>query len=177
MPIVYPRDKWRLIGHLAFGDIASGVFWGSGYRRIHTYYRGLASATGASLQLRLSTDGSTFDTGASDYTHVSKLNQNGSDNNVQSGGTSFMNIQNSALPSPALAVAAHGEIFVEDPSDTDFHCQCSWSTVTYLSGPGPVLQVGSGLRKSTSEILGLQVSLSSGTLSEGEMEVWGLVDG
>lgn len=130
------------------------------------------------LHLRTSADGSTFDSGASDYAYTGGRFSGAGGGSVASGAAAQIVLYafGGAGSGQGNASGEQGAhlIHVWRPSDPHY-TQINW-TGGYRNASGVSIAVaGSGWRASSAAVRGLRLSYDSGDISEGRLFGWGVL--
>ena len=126
----------------------------------------LPATDNTQLQMRTSTDGgSTFDSGASDYTYRA-INAVGTYSSIGSTGASEIALTGSG--SSGLGNVSgdevSGEIIFNNPRDTDAAVGLNWR-LTGENGASLLLWLGGGKRAADGDVDGYQIFMSSGNIA------------
>ncbi len=171
-------QDWELVASATASSDASISFTGlsSTYFAYRAVLADIAPATdNVQLWLRTSTDnGSSYDSGASDYQHVRFGGE------MTTGASIFLGADNAdaqiilcAGIGNATNEAANVEILLYNLS-ASLYANVTWaSSFTFKNGNGYALN-GSGVRVSAADVDAIQFLLSSGNISSGEIRLYGL---
>lgn len=163
------------MSELEFTDNITAAYSVYGVRLI----RILSTAQGNNLYMRTSANnGSSYDSGASDYAYGNLMGLGGSQYNPHSTGASAISLTATGTGYGLSQVAGNtlqGWIWIWDPSASSF-CQISslMSMQAYFGGNTYMNNInGGGLRQSLAAVNAIKIYTDSSTLASGMAELWG----
>lgn len=166
--------QWRRLSSATASASATIEFaLPAGYSHYKVVYSHVAPATdGARLWLRTSSDGgSSYDSGGSDYRYAYFVGINSTNVSVASSADTKIILTHDS--GNAANETASGEVTICNPSAAQY------GTVTALSyytdtNPLPAVVMAAGQRLSAADVDAVRFLMSSGNISSGTFELWGL---
>jgi hypothetical protein len=175
-----------LIASASLSAVASADFTSiitSIYRRYKVVYDNLIPVTdGDQLRLRTSTNNSTFDAGASDYTWAIEGRFSGGNLTDEDDTSDFIQIAGDRTATSGIgngsSEGASGHFWINDPLDAAIKTTIYGGSVYWLDDVADAIgrQQFGGARKSAADVDAFQILFSSGNIASGEIRVYGIKD-
>lgn len=170
------RETW-ISSTTISDDAAVDIELTGSYDHYLLVFDNVRPATSTTLYFRTSTDGATFDSGASHYTYAYLEYRGGSSVISMQDSASSSTIQATSLPGHESPERLHGEVKIY-PSDGTRYSLISgrFSMIT-----GSVSRAGwsefAGSRQSTTAISHVRILMASGNLADGDVHLYGVTEG
>lgn len=130
---------------------------------------------GADLWLRTSTNnGSSFDSGASDYAYAGSRAISGSTANTVVQSNSAAQIVIADGVGNATGENTNGKVTIYNPLNTTVYKGIKYETATYSAAPDARTLEGAGFRLATADIDAIMFLMSSGNITSGVIRMYGV---
>ena len=169
IPVLLNTTAITAVGNIDFPTIFSD---NTGYRYFKVVLEDMDQGGVPTLQLRVSIDGSTFESGASDYGHIHSSRESGSTTVT----TDTNNADSKIDLGNALSPADAGDYIITfyDPHNTTEEKPIKFERVHTFSNFVTMMDGCGWYDTSTDDLTGFQLLLSSGTFSAvGNVKIWG----
>ena len=142
-----------------------------------TFNRVVPATNNVQMRIRTSTDnGSTYDSGASDYKYaIISLAADSTNYNTASTASSFVLINNPTITSTATSGGLNGTLNLFNPSSVS-QKQYFWNTTHVDAGPALNMTYGSGNTAIIADVDAIQFYMSSGNIASGTFRLYGITN-
>lgn len=140
-----------------------------------TFNRVIPATNSVQMRIRTSTNnGSTYDSGASDYKYaIISLASDATNYNTGSNASAFVLMNNPTITSTATSGGLNGTFNLFNPSSVS-QKQYFWNTTHVDAGAALNLTYGSGVTAISADVDAIQFYMSSGNIASGTFRLYGI---
>jgi hypothetical protein len=142
-----------------------------------TFNRIVPATNNVQMRIRTSTNnGSTYDSGASDYKYtIISLASDTTNYNTGSNANAFVLMNNPTITSTATSGGLNGTFNLFNPSSVS-QKQYFWNTTHVDAGTALNLTYGSGVTAISADVDAIQFYMSSGNIASGTFRLYGITN-